>query len=99
MSLNLPFEVKNQLTFYTVRWFKRTFFKFGKFDVLRIFEALQIFFYKFLLKWGKNEEDFESSIFFEAQKYYFVLNGGLIFFFKWSYSQRFFDVAQRCENR
>ena len=29
---------------------------FSIFDVLRFFEALQMFFYKFLLKWGKNEE-------------------------------------------
>ena len=42
---------------------------FSIFDVLRIYEALSIFFYKFLLKWEKNE-DFESTIFFEAQKYY-----------------------------
>ena len=53
---------------------------FSIFDVLRIFEALQIFFYKFLLKWGKNEEDFESSIFFEAQKYYFVFELRLNFY-------------------
>ena len=52
---------------------------FSIFDVLRIYEALQIFFYKFLLKWGKNE-DFESSIFFEAQKYYFVFESRLNFF-------------------
>ena len=32
---------------------------FSVFDVLRIYEALQIFFYKFFLKWGKNE-DFET---------------------------------------
>ena len=70
---------------------------FSIFDVLRIFEALQIFFYKFLLKWGKNEEDFESSIFFEAQKYYFVFESRLNFFSKWSYLQCCFDVAQRCE--
>ena len=53
---------------------------FSIFDVLRIYEALQIFFYKFLLKWGKNE-DFESTIFFEAQKYYFVFESRLNFFF------------------
>ena len=53
---------------------------FSIFDVLRIFEALQIFFYKFLLKWRKTEEDFESSIFFEAQKYYFVFELRLNFF-------------------
>ena len=58
-----------------------------------------MFFYIFLLKWGKNEEGFESSIFFEAQKYYFVFESRLNFFSKWSYSQRCFDVAQRCENR
>ena len=39
-----------------------------------------MFFYKFLLKWGKNEENFESSIFFEAQKYCFVFESRLIFF-------------------
>ena len=56
---------------------------FSIFDVLRIFEALQIWFYKFLLKWGKIEEDFESSIFLEAQKLkniILLLNRGLTFF-------------------
>ena len=67
---------------------------FSIFDVLRIYEALQIFFYKFLLKWGKNE-DFESTRFFEAQKYYFVFESMLNFFSKWSYSQRCFDFVQR----
>ena len=43
------------------------------FNVLRI-ESLQILFYKFLLKWEKNEEDFGSSILFEAKKYYFVFD-------------------------
>ena len=52
---------------------------FSIFDVLRIFEALQKFFNKFLLKWGKNEEDFESSTFFEAQKYYLVFESRLNF--------------------
>ena len=55
-------------------------FKFTTFDVLRIFKALQIFFYKFLLKWGKNEENFESSIFFKAQEYYFIFESRLNFF-------------------
>ena len=50
------------------------------FDVLRIFEALQIFFYKFLLNWGKSQEDFEFSIFFEGQKYSFVFEWRLNFF-------------------
>ena len=52
---------------------------FSIFDVLRIYEALQIFFYKFLLKWGKNG-DFESTIFFEAEKYYFAFESRLDFF-------------------
>ena len=72
---------------------------FSIFDVLERFEALRMLFYKFLLKWGKNEKNFESSISFEVQKYYFVLNRGFIFFFKWLYSQRCFDIVQLCENR
>ena len=58
MCLNLPFEVKIQFLLFSI------------FDVLRIFEVLQLFFYKFLLKRGINEEGFESSIFFEAQTFY-----------------------------
>ena len=54
---------------------------FSIFDVLRIVEALQIFFYKFLLKWGEYEEDFESMIFFGAQKYNFVFESRLKFSF------------------
>ena len=54
---------------------------FSVFDVLRIFEALQVFFYKLLLEWGKTEEDFESSIFLEAQKYYFAFEIKAYFFF------------------
>ena len=67
---------------------------FSLFDALGIFEALEIFFYKFLFKWGKNEQDFEPSIFFEGEKYYFVFESRLGFFFKWSYSQRCFDVVK-----
>ena len=67
---------------------------FSLFDVLGIFEALEIFFYKFLSKWGKYKEDFKPSIFFEGEKYYFVLESRLDFFFKWSYSQRCFDVVK-----
>ena len=58
------------------------FLLFSIFDVFRISEALIILFYKFLLKWEKTEVDFESSIFFEAQKYYFVFESRLIFFSK-----------------
>ena len=39
-----------------------------------------MFFYNFLLKQVKNEENFESSVFFEAQKYYFVFQSRLNFF-------------------
>ena len=46
---------------------------------------------------GKNEEDFESSIFFEAQKYYFVFESRLNFFSKWSYSQRCYVVQFNVE--
>ena len=46
-----------------------------------MFEALQIFFYKSLLKWGKIEEHFNFSKFLEAQKYYFAFESGLKFFF------------------
>ena len=60
---------------------------FSIFDVLTVFEDLQIFFYKCLLKMGKSEEDFDSSIFFKAQKCYL------------SYSQRCFNVARHSENR
>ena len=61
---------------------------------LRIFEALQIFFYKFLLKWGKIEEDFEASIFLEAKKNYFAFELKLkIFFFKMVI---FATLFQRC---
>ena len=56
------------------------FLLFSTFDVFRISEALIILFYKFFLKWEKTEVDFESSIFFEAQKYYFVFESRLIFF-------------------
>ena len=99
MCLNLPFEVKNQLTFYKVRWFKYTF-------------CYSVYLYIWCFKnlWGSanillqvplkvGKKDFESTIFFEAQKYYFVFESRLNFFSKWSYSQRCFDVPQRCENR
>ena len=43
--------------------------------------------------------DFESSVLFKTQKKYFVFESRLNFFFKWSYLQRCFNVAQRCEKR
>ena len=59
MCLNLPFEVKNQLSFYKVRRFKYSFC----YSVFLMFKNLwgfaNILFYKFFLKWRKNE-DFET---------------------------------------
>ena len=55
MCVNLPFcEVKNQLAFHKVRWYKYSFFKSVYSMFLRIVAALQIFFCIFLLKWGTN---------------------------------------------
>ena len=79
MCLNLLFEVKNQMTFYKLGWFKELF----DIQYIRCFKnfwgpaniLLQI-----PLKMGKNEEDFESSIFFEGQKCYFVFESRLNFF-------------------
>ena len=62
-----------------MRWFKHTFC-YSAYSVLRIFEALQILFCKFLLKWGSIDEDVESSIILQAQKYYFAFQSRLIFF-------------------
>ena len=75
MCLNLPFEVKNQLTFYKVRWFKHTFWCFknvwGSTNVL-----LQI-----PLKMGKNEENFESSMLcLNLKNIILFLNRGIIVF-------------------
>ena len=67
---------------------------FSIFDVLRVFEPLQISFSKFFLKRVKTEENFESSLILDAKNIILLLNRGLI---EWSYLQRCFDVAQRCE--
>ena len=79
MCLNLHFEAKNQLTF-------------TKWDRLNIVFAIQyIWCFKNFwdsanillqipIKKGKNKEDVQSRIFFEAQKYEFFLKRGLIFF-------------------
>ena len=56
---------------------------FSIFDVLRIFWGSANIILQIRLKMGKNEEDFESIIIFEAQKYiYIFLNRGLIVFFQ-----------------
>ena len=85
MCLNLPFEVKNQLIFYKMRYKKVYLNILFVIQYIRCFKnfwgsaniLLQIPF-----KMGENEEDFEdfeSSIFFEAQEY-FVFESRLDFF-------------------
>ena len=53
---------------------------FSIFDVLRIFEALQIFFYKFLLKWGKLKKILSPAYSLKLKNVILLLNWGLIFF-------------------
>ena len=79
MCLNLPFEVKNQPTFYKVRWFKYTFC-YSVYYMFEEFLRLCNFFFQIPLKMEKNEEDFKSSIFLEAQKYDFLCEWRLNFF-------------------
>ena len=66
---------------------------FSTFDVLRFFEAVQMFFYKFLLKWGKNEENCWVQHILWSSKILFCFWIRAYIFFKWSYLQRCFDVA------
>ena len=117
MCQNLPFEVKNQLTFYKVRWFQYTFC-YSVYSMLQDFLRLcKCSFLNFSepfhdggfchietsplicsanqwtdfymraasimkeLKWGKMRKNVESNIFFEVQKYYFVFESRLTFFF------------------
>ena len=54
---------------------------FSIFDVLRIFWGSANIILQIPLKMRKNKEDFESSIIFEAQKYYFVFESRLNLFF------------------
>ena len=58
---------------------------FSIFDVLRIFEALQILFYKFLLKWGKMKKILSTAcslklknIIFESKLNFFLKKNGYI---------------------
>ena len=53
---------------------------FSIFDILRIFEALQRFFYKFLLKWGKLKKILSPAYSFKLKNNVLLLNRGLIFF-------------------
>ena len=52
---------------------------FSIFDVLRIFEALQIFFYKFLLKWGKLKKVLSPAYSLKLKNIVLLLNWDLIF--------------------
>ena len=85
MCLNLPFEVKNQMTFYKVKWFKEIFFLlFSIFNVFRIFKNLQIFFYKSLLKWGKMKKILSPA---HSLKF-----KNIIWFFEWRFNF-FFEMV------
>ena len=53
---------------------------FSIFYVLRIFEALQIFFDKFLLKWGKMKKILSPAYSLKLKNIILFLNRGLIFF-------------------
>ena len=53
---------------------------FSIFHVLRIFEALQIFFYKFLLKWGKLKKILSPIYSLKLKNNVLLLNRGLTFF-------------------
>ena len=53
---------------------------FSIFDVLRIFEALQIFFYKFLLKWGKMKKILSPAYSLKVKNVILFLKRDLIFF-------------------
>ena len=50
------------------------------FDVLSFFEALQMFFYKFLLKWGKMKKILSPTCTLKLKNIILFLNWGLIFF-------------------
>ena len=52
---------------------------FSIFDVLRIFEVLQMFFYKFLLKWAKMKKILSPAYSLKLNIYIYILNRGLIF--------------------
>ena len=53
---------------------------FSIFNILRIFEALQIFFYKFLLKWGKMKKILSPAYSLKVKNVILFLNRDLIFF-------------------
>ena len=56
------------------------FLLFSIFNVLRIFEALQILFNKFLLKWGKLKKILRPAYSLNFKSIILLLNRGLIFF-------------------
>ena len=56
------------------------FLLFSIFYVLRTFEALQIFFYKFLLKWGKMKKILSPAYSLKVKNVILFLNRDLIFF-------------------
>ena len=97
MSLNLPScEVKNRLTFYKVRWFKYRFCNSVYSMFQKFFADQQIFFLKWRIKWIRFWV--QCTLWSTKLLLCFWLGANFFFFFKWSYSQRCFDVAQGCEN-
>ena len=81
----------------TLSWRRLLSYRNQSIDLLG--KSMDWFLYDKDLRHERMKKNIESNIFFEVQNYYFVFESVLIFFFKWSYSQRCFDVAQRCENR
>ena len=84
MCLNLSFEVKNQPTFYKVRWFNYTFIQYIRcfqnfLDSANILSQIP-------LKMGKMKKNLSPAYCLKLKNIISFLNRGLIFFFKWSYS-------------
>ena len=79
MCRNLPFEVKTNWHF--TKWDGlNILFVIQHIRCFKIFWGSAMFFYKFLLKWGKMKKNVECNIFLEVQNYYFVFESRLIFF-------------------
>ena len=82
-------------------WFKYIFVIQYIYDILKIYAALQIFFYIFHFILLQNFE----SIVLNSNNFYMILKNIILcllrglFFSKWSYSKHCFDVAQRCSNQ
>ena len=100
MCLNLPsFEVKKQLTFHKVKWFKYSFCKSLVIRCFKKFRGSANILFHFPLKMGNKVKNILSPAYsLKLRNTILILSRGLIFSIKWSYSQRCLDIAQRCEN-